>query len=74
MRKITAVLKFGLGHRWWLSGDELCLDCGQSYAYELQRRCADCDEPSCPHCVVSVQERSLCSICACNDMGGEQNG
>jgi hypothetical protein len=36
---------------WWLEGEEECPHCHQLYAYELEIRCPECDEPSCPHCV-----------------------
>lgn len=43
---------------WWLEdGTETCRFCGARYAYEVERRCTDCDRPMCPWCVVAVRER-----------------
>lgn len=31
---------------WWLEdGTETCRFCGARYAYEVERRCTDCDRP-----------------------------
>lgn len=50
-------------HPWWLeAGDEECPHCGQDYHFEVERRCAACDAPSCPQCV-SEQDK-LCPDCA----------
>ena len=50
---------------WWLSGgEELCVYCGQLYVYELEFRCPDCDEPSCPHCrTMHPEGRHVCPSC-----------
>jgi hypothetical protein len=50
---------------WYLSGgDEQCAHCGQSYTYELEFRCPDCDGPSCPHCKSKHEdERFVCAAC-----------
>lgn len=39
---------------WWLQGEEECPHCHQLYAYELEIRCPECDEPSCPHCICVI--------------------
>jgi hypothetical protein len=37
---------------WWLAdGTETCPACSQSYAYQTEIRCIDCDEAICPICV-----------------------
>jgi hypothetical protein len=49
---------------WWLAGgEEECPHCGQTYAYEAEVRCADCDAALCPLCAISVQTRRLCPEC-----------
>ncbi|MET0534895.1 MAG: hypothetical protein ABW171_11775 [Steroidobacter sp.] len=50
---------------WYLSdGDEQCPHCGQLYAYELEFRCPDCDEPSCVHCRSKhADNRWVCVSC-----------
>ena len=49
---------------WWLQGEEECPHCHQLYAYELEIRCPECDEPSCPHCVRQHIERGIvCIVC-----------
>jgi hypothetical protein len=50
---------------WYLSGgDQQCPHCGQWYMYELEYRCPDCDEPSCPHCKSRhADERFVCPGC-----------
>lgn len=53
------------GEPWWLSGEEACSACEQSYALEMEYRCVECDAPLCPVCVVTVRERvTLCPECA----------
>ena len=55
---------------WWLAaGEELCPHCGQLYAYEIEFRCPDCDDPSCPNCkVLNVREhRFVCVSCVNTD-------
>jgi hypothetical protein len=50
--------------RWWLSGDDAeCPHCGMLYAYEVEYRCPDCDEPTCMNCVVLHAERRVCPSC-----------
>ena len=40
---------------WWATaGNQSCPVCLQRYHYELEYRCADCDQPLCPHCAVRV--------------------
>ena len=51
---------------WWLDGGtEQCHVCLQSYAYEAEYRCVDCDAPICPYCVVRVKRtgRVYCPGC-----------
>ncbi|MGH7475621.1 MAG: hypothetical protein ACRELD_04975 [Longimicrobiales bacterium] len=51
---------------WWLSGgNERCELCLHAYWYEIQRRCAACDRPLCPHCITTVRAESfvLCADC-----------
>jgi hypothetical protein len=49
---------------WWLDeGEERCDFCLQTYAYEVEVRCVDCDQPSCPHCAVLIRERRTVHHC-----------
>ena len=53
---------------WWLGGEEECPHCHQLYVYELEIRCPECDEPSCPHCVKQHVERGIvCVLCSENE-------
>lgn len=45
---------------WIAQGEETCPHCGQTYAYEVERTCVECDEPVCPFCVVIVREETHC--------------
>lgn len=48
---------------WWLhGGDQVCPHCGQSYYVEVERHCAACDAPGCPHCLSGHEP--LCVDCA----------
>jgi len=45
--------------RWWaVGGEEACPHCGQLYAYEVEFRCPDCDEPCCPQCTATRADKS----------------
>lgn len=45
---------------WWAEGgSELCPFCEQTYVYEMEVRCYDCDRPSCPHCACCDAVESL---------------
>lgn len=49
---------------WWLAeGEESCPHCEQTYAYEAEVRCVDCDAPVCPLCAARVQTRLVCPDC-----------
>lgn len=49
---------------WWFGGnDEECPHCGAGYAYEVEVRCADCDEATCALCAVRLQGRVVCPDC-----------
>jgi hypothetical protein len=50
---------------WWLgTGHEDCPHCGQSYLYELEFRCTECDGPGCMHCKSwHVDGYWLCPTC-----------
>jgi len=51
---------------WWVDRSEVrCGVCAQRYAAEVGYRCAACDAPICPHCVVILRERrqAFCPIC-----------
>jgi hypothetical protein len=52
---------------------ERCGFCLQTYVYEVQVRCADCDLPMCPFCVVRARAgRVTCRDCGPDeDEGGE---
>lgn len=60
---------------WWLDeGEEQCAFCLQTYAYEVEVRCADCDRPSCLHCVVTVREHTSghhCPECSAAPAAGD---
>jgi hypothetical protein len=50
--------------RWWLAGGEHdCPHCEQTYAYEVEARCLECDAPICPMCVVRVEKHLYCPDC-----------
>jgi hypothetical protein len=51
--------------QWWLfAGDEDCPHCGQTYLYELEFRCPECDSPGCPHCKAQHTEgHHVCPEC-----------
>lgn len=51
---------------WWLAdGDEECLACGQSYIYELEFHCPECDTVTCLHCRRQRADgRLVCVSCA----------
>jgi hypothetical protein len=53
-----------------VSGEERCEHCGQTYAYELERRCVACDAPLCPFCVTTVHAEVHCPEC-CERENGE---
>ena len=50
---------------WWLEhGTEICPACSQSYAYQTEIRCFDCDGPMCPVCVqVTTTLEVSCPTC-----------
>jgi hypothetical protein len=49
---------------WWLAGgEEECPHCEQSYAYEAEVVCTDCDLPMCPVCAVRIAKRRVCPAC-----------
>ena len=58
---------------WWLDeGEEQCDGCLQTYVYEVEVRCVDCDGPSCPHCAVVVREQRTVYRCpGCAAAAGE---
>lgn len=45
---------------WIVQDTEMCEHCGQTYAYELERYCIECDAPICPLCVVIAREEVRC--------------
>ena len=50
--------------RWWLAdGEHDCPHCEQTYSYEVEARCFECDAPICPMCIVRVEERLFCPAC-----------
>lgn len=49
---------------WWVEGgSETCPFCLQSYVYELEIRCHDCDSPLCPQCVVTERFALVNHLC-----------
>jgi hypothetical protein len=49
---------------WWLDvGEEDCPHCEQTYTYEAEVRCFECDAPICRMCIVRVREHVLCPEC-----------
>jgi hypothetical protein len=50
---------------YWLSGEEHCPHCLFRYAFVVERRCAVCDGPACPHCVTVTRETRDVTCRAC---------
>jgi hypothetical protein len=49
---------------WYIEGTDVeCVHCSQGYAYEREVRCAECDAPMCPLCVVRIEARTVCPDC-----------
>jgi hypothetical protein len=49
---------------WWVSeGEHDCPHCEQTYAYEVEARCFECDAPICPMCIVRIEEHLFCPEC-----------
>lgn len=51
---------------WWQRGaQERCEFCLESYTYEVEYRCVECDAPICPLCirVTRVRRVVLCPAC-----------
>ena len=49
---------------WYIEGTDVeCIHCLQDYAFEREVRCADCDAPICPMCVVRMEARTVCPDC-----------
>ena len=60
---------------WWLDDDEeQCPHCLQTYAYEVEVRCVDCDAPSCPHCAVVVRETAAVHCPTCPPSPAREGG
>lgn len=51
---------------------ESCPHCHQSYVYELEVRCVDCDGPMCPLCVVELRGRVETWCPGCPPDAGEE--
>jgi hypothetical protein len=51
---------------YWIDGDEQCPHCLQRYSHAVERRCVECDGPTCPHCVTIVHDTRevVCTGCA----------
>ena len=59
--------------QWWTNaGQGRCGVCAQRYAAEVEHRCAACDTPVCPHCVVIVRKprATYCPSCP-TEPGGD---
>jgi hypothetical protein len=58
-----------VAREWWLEeGGEECRFCLQPYPFETERRCAVCEAPVCPACLVvtavgDAGEEGLCPDC-----------
>jgi hypothetical protein len=49
---------------WWAEGgSERCPSCERLYVYEMEVRCANCDQPSCPHCAVVERRTTVIRRC-----------
>jgi hypothetical protein len=50
---------------WWITGgSEVCVYCGQSYAFQMERRCAACDAPMCSICATAnIADEIVCCTC-----------
>lgn len=60
---------------WWnVTGTEECVVCAARFDYEVEVRCADCDEPVCPLCAVEVRAREarVCVPCSGGPASGEE--
>jgi hypothetical protein len=49
---------------------EICAFCGQLYAYEMGRRCANCDAPMCYFCAITNEAREIV-CCKCEQPGSK---
>jgi len=49
--------------RWFEGGEEICPFCGQTYIYEMERRCTLCDSAVCPCCCPAEDTDLLCPDC-----------
>ena len=49
---------------WWLeAGSETCPHCLRRHHVEVGYRCAVCDGPMCPFCVVTVRRTETVHVC-----------
>ncbi len=49
---------------WLFGGTETCGHCGQSFVYEMEIRCGECDGPVCPLCArADWGEEATCPDC-----------
>lgn len=62
---------FGTSAAGWAlePGPEECGFCLRGFHLEVAYRCADCDEPVCPVCVVTVRARGVTLCPECHDAG-----
>ena len=50
--------------RWWHGrGTEVCAHCSQTYHYEMEYRCTECDRGLCAVCAVTERESIYCPEC-----------
>jgi hypothetical protein len=61
--KLTAATKSAAASWWLEEGEHDCPHCEQSYSYEVEVRCFECDAPICPMCIVRVDEHLFCPDC-----------
>ena len=49
---------------WWKArGTEVCAHCNQTYHYEMEYRCVECDRGVCAVCAVTERETVYCPEC-----------
>lgn len=53
------------GQPWWIAGgSDVCAFCGQTYAHEMERRCAGCDAAMCSVCAArNAANQTACPDC-----------
>lgn len=62
----------GVAIAWWDEpGPDYCEYCRHTFCVEVGYYCADCDQPICQHCVLSIREEHKVVCSHCIREGGE---